>query len=115
VWERLHQIAPRRLNAAGAINWSRSAADASHVRFGGPHRLLAGRPCTHGLNASSLDRRWRSAAGVDLAVGVERSKGAGRGLHDAKSSIETQLVKLSRCRDNAFMRSDAVLSFALFA
>jgi transposase len=32
VWERLHQVVLKRLNAAGEIDWSRAAADASHIR-----------------------------------------------------------------------------------
>ena len=32
VWERLHQVVLRRLNAAGEIDWSRAAADSSHIR-----------------------------------------------------------------------------------
>ena len=44
VWERLHAEVLKRLNAAGAIDWSRSVADASHVRAlqGGSDRALAG-------------------------------------------------------------------------
>ena len=38
VWQRLHEVLLARLNAAGAIDWDRSAADGSHVRAlkGGP-------------------------------------------------------------------------------
>jgi len=32
VWDALHRRLLRRLNAAGKINWSRAAADASHIR-----------------------------------------------------------------------------------
>jgi transposase len=32
VWQRLHEVLLAKLNAAGAINWARSAADGSHVR-----------------------------------------------------------------------------------
>ena len=40
VWQRLHEVLLARLNAAGVIDWSRSAADSSHVRAlkGGPRR-----------------------------------------------------------------------------
>ena len=38
VWQRLHEVLLARLNAAGMIDWSRSAVDGSHVRAlkGGP-------------------------------------------------------------------------------
>jgi len=38
VWQRLHEVLLAKLNAAGMINWSRSAVDGSHVRAlkGGP-------------------------------------------------------------------------------
>jgi transposase len=38
VWQRLHEVLLAKLNAAGAIDWDRSAADGSHVRAlkGGP-------------------------------------------------------------------------------
>jgi transposase len=38
VWQRLHEVLLARLNAAGVIDWSRSAVDGSHVRAlkGGP-------------------------------------------------------------------------------
>ena len=32
VWQRLHEVLLARLNAAGVIDWSRAAADGSHVR-----------------------------------------------------------------------------------
>jgi transposase len=32
VWQRLHELLLDKLNAAGLIDWSRAAADASHVR-----------------------------------------------------------------------------------
>jgi hypothetical protein len=32
VWDALHQRLLTRLNAAGAIDWSRAAVDGSHVR-----------------------------------------------------------------------------------
>ena len=32
VWQRLHEVLLARLNAAGMIDWSRSAVDGSHVR-----------------------------------------------------------------------------------
>ena len=32
VWDRLHQQLLRKLNAAGAIDWSRAAVDGSHIR-----------------------------------------------------------------------------------
>ena len=32
VWQRLHELLLARLNAAGALDWSRAAADGSHVR-----------------------------------------------------------------------------------
>ena len=32
VWQRLHEVLLAKLNAAGAIDWARSAADGSHVR-----------------------------------------------------------------------------------
>lgn len=32
VWERLHRLLLNELNAAGAIDWSRAVADASHIR-----------------------------------------------------------------------------------
>jgi len=32
VWEALHQRLLKKLNAAGAIDWSRAAVDGSHVR-----------------------------------------------------------------------------------
>ena len=32
VWQRLHEVLLAKLNAAGAIDWDRSAADGSHVR-----------------------------------------------------------------------------------
>jgi len=32
VWDALHRKLLRRLNAAGKIDWSRAAADASHIR-----------------------------------------------------------------------------------
>lgn len=37
VWEALHQRLLTRLNAAGAIDWSRASVDGSHIRalFGG--------------------------------------------------------------------------------
>ena len=37
-WQRLHEVLLAKLNAAGMINWSRSAVDGSHVRAlkGGP-------------------------------------------------------------------------------
>ena len=43
VWERLHQALLERLNAAGAIDWSRAVCDGSHIRAlqGGPDRALA--------------------------------------------------------------------------
>jgi len=43
VWERLHQAVLAKLNGAGEIDWSRAAADSSHVRalLGGSTR---GRP-----------------------------------------------------------------------
>ena len=38
VWQRLHEVLLARLQAAGVIDWSRAAADGSHVRAlkGGP-------------------------------------------------------------------------------
>ena len=38
VWQRLHEVLLARLNVAGVIDWSRAAADGSHVRAlkGGP-------------------------------------------------------------------------------
>jgi transposase len=41
VWQRLHEVLLARLNAAGAIDWSRSAADGSYVRA---QKGGAGRP-----------------------------------------------------------------------
>jgi transposase len=32
VWERLHQAVLAKLNGAGEIDWSRAAADSSHIR-----------------------------------------------------------------------------------
>ncbi len=32
VWEQLHQAVLRKLNGAGEIDWSRAAADSSHIR-----------------------------------------------------------------------------------
>ncbi len=32
VWEQLHQAVLAKLNGAGEINWSRAAADSSHIR-----------------------------------------------------------------------------------
>lgn len=32
VWQRLHELLLARLNGAGALDWSRAAADGSHVR-----------------------------------------------------------------------------------
>ena len=32
VWQRLHEVLLARLQAAGVIDWSRAAADGSHVR-----------------------------------------------------------------------------------
>ncbi len=42
VWERLHQTLLERLNAAGAIDWSASVVDGSHIRAlqGGSNRAL---------------------------------------------------------------------------
>jgi transposase len=50
VWQRLHEVLLAKLNAAGAIDWNRSAADGSHVRAlkggprPGPARSTAPRP-----------------------------------------------------------------------
>jgi transposase len=43
VWERLHQALVDKLNAAGAIDWSASVVDGSHIRAlqGGPHRAVS--------------------------------------------------------------------------
>ncbi len=43
VWERLHQALLERLNAAGAIDWSASVADGTHIRAlqGGLDRAVA--------------------------------------------------------------------------
>lgn len=43
VWERLHGLLVERLNAAGAIDWSGSVVDGSHIRAlqGGLDRALA--------------------------------------------------------------------------
>jgi transposase len=43
VWERLHELLLARLRAAGAIEWSRAVADASHVQAkkGAPRRARA--------------------------------------------------------------------------
>ena len=43
VWERLHELLLDRLNAAGAIDWSGSVVDGSHIRAlqGGLDRALA--------------------------------------------------------------------------
>lgn len=36
VWQKLHEVLPAKLNAAGEIDWQRAAVDSSHVRaFGG--------------------------------------------------------------------------------
>ena len=32
VWQQLHEVLLAKLNAAGGIDWDRSAADSSHVR-----------------------------------------------------------------------------------
>ena len=50
VWQALHEVLLARLNAAGAIDWARSAADGSHVRAlkggakPGPARLTGPAP-----------------------------------------------------------------------
>jgi transposase len=43
VWERLHELLLARLRAAGAIEWSRAVADASHLQAkkGAPRRAPA--------------------------------------------------------------------------
>src|SRR5512140_1814811 len=43
VWQQLHEVLLARLNAAGVIDWSRAAADGSHVRAlkGGPRPVPA--------------------------------------------------------------------------
>jgi hypothetical protein len=54
VWQRLHEVLLARLNAAGVIDWSRSAADSSHVRAlkGGP-RPAPARPAGPGQAPST--------------------------------------------------------------
>ena len=44
VWEQLHAELLKRLNAAGAIDWSASVVDGSHIRAlqGGPRRAVSG-------------------------------------------------------------------------
>ena len=44
VWQRAHAVLLERLNAAGAIDWSASVADGTHIRAlqGGLDRALAG-------------------------------------------------------------------------
>jgi transposase len=44
VWERLHALLLERLNAAGAIDWTTSVADGSHIRAlqGGLDRAVSG-------------------------------------------------------------------------
>ena len=44
VWDRLHSTLLKRLNAAGAIDWSAAVVDGSHIRArqGGPHRAVSG-------------------------------------------------------------------------
>jgi transposase len=43
VWQQLHEVLLARLNATGVIDWSRAAADGSHVRAlkGGPRPVPA--------------------------------------------------------------------------
>jgi hypothetical protein len=54
VWDALHQKLLVKLNAAGKIDWSRAAVDASHIRalLGAPDGAIPGGSCPHGLKAS---------------------------------------------------------------
>ena len=64
VWDALHQKLLVKLNAAGKIDWSRAAVDASHIRalLGGSYGAIPGRSCPHGLKAPLPRRRERHPA-----------------------------------------------------
>ena len=65
VWQQLHEVLLARLNAAGVIDWSRAAADGSHVRAlkGGPRPGQPGRPGPGRVQAPRDHRRRRHSAG----------------------------------------------------
>ena len=55
VWEQLHQAVPAKLNGAGELDWSRVAADSTHIRV-----LLGGLNFMHHACAIVCRRRLRS-------------------------------------------------------
>ena len=67
MWQRLHEVRLARLNAAGVIDWSRSAADGSHVRAlkGGPR---PGPARSTGARTGSKHHVITDGGGIPLAV-----------------------------------------------
>src|SRR3954447_12596089 len=65
VWDALHQKLLEKLNAAGAIDWSRAAVDGGHVRalLGAPDRGIPGRSRPQRLKAPSPGQRDGDPAG----------------------------------------------------
>lgn len=95
VWDALHQKLLVKLNAAGKIDWSRVAVDASHMRAlflgGGFDRAISGRSCPQRLKARLLV----DVSGIPLAVSL--TGGEPRRCH--------AVLPTSRCREVGRPRS----------